>query len=333
MQKHTVSIAFVRAAVDALSPVAAARALDRAGISPELLGVPAARVSARAFAALWLAVARELDDEFFGLDTRRMKVGSFALLCQAVVHCGTIGHALKRCLRTFSVFLDDIDGVVRVEQGEAVVRLTNRIADPERRRFADETFLVMVHGLICWLAGRRIPLLAAEFAWPRPGHADEYRIMFSQRLAFGAPQTCVRFDAKVLGAPVVQDESTLKRFLRSAPQSVFIKYRDQDSWTARLRRRLRGSGEAGWPTLDEVAGELGVPASTLRRRLEAEGTTFQAIKDQLRRDIAIHHLSEGDMSVGDIAARLGFQDASAFYRAFRRWTGSQPGAYRSRHFT
>jgi len=330
MQKHTVSIAFVRAAVEALPPDATARVLDRAGIPSDLLNVPTARVSARAFAALWMAVARDLDDEFFGLDSRRMKVGSFALLCQAVLHCGTIGHALKRCLRTFSIFLDDMEGALRIEHGEAAVRLANRIAEPGRRRFADETFLVMVHGVICWLAGQRIPLLAAEFAWPRPDHAEEYRVMFSQRLAFEAPQTRIRFDARVLAAPVVQDENTLKRFLRSAPQSVFVKYRDEDSWTARLRRRLRGSIDTGWPTLEETAAELRIPSSTLRRRLEAEGTTYQAIKDQLRRDIAIHHLSEGHMSISDIAARLGFQDASAFYRAFRRWTGSQPGEYRSR---
>ncbi|HEU0201452.1 MAG TPA: AraC family transcriptional regulator ligand-binding domain-containing protein, partial [Burkholderiaceae bacterium] len=80
MEKDTVSIYFVNAAVARLSAAAKARVLAAAGLPPELLPVPHARVTAESFAAVWLAVARELDDEFFGLDRRRMKVGSFALL-------------------------------------------------------------------------------------------------------------------------------------------------------------------------------------------------------------------------------------------------------------
>ena len=65
-----------------------------------------------------------------------------------------------------------------------------------------------------------------------------------------------------------------------------------------------------------------------RRRLEAEGTTFQTIKDELRRDTAIHRLSHGSSSVTAIAAELGFQEPSAFRRAFKKWTGKTPGDYR-----
>lgn len=330
-EKHTVAMHFVEAAVAHLGAEARARVLAAAGIPGELTGAASARVTADAFAALWLAVSRELDDEFFGLDRRRMKYGSFALVCHAALPAADLGRALRRALHGFALVLDDVRGELAVEGREAVVRVHDRIADAADRQFADETFLVLVHGLMCWLAGRRIPLTRAEFAYPRPAHAPEYLLMFSRELLFDAPCTAVRFPAVHLDAPVVQDEASLKAFLRQAPRSVFLKYRNEDSWTARVRRRLRGSlGRDAWPRLEDVADEFGVAPTTLRRRLEAEGTSYQGVKDELRRDAAVHHLCGTRLSMAEIASALGFHETSAFHRAFKRWSGVQPGEYRRR---
>lgn len=322
---------FVRAAVARLGRAARERALAQAGIAPTWLEVAHARVPAAAFSTLWLAVARERDCEFFALDRRRMKVGSFALLCQAVITCPTLERALARTLRGFSVFLDDVGGTLAIEGDEAVLGVDNRIAGAAERLFADETFLILVHGLLCWLAGRRIVLRRLALAHPRPAHAAEYTRMYSQHLAFDAARTAVHFDAAVLAAPVVQTAQTLRPFLMTAPQSVFLKYRNEDSWTARLRRRLRGGvGQGAWPVFESLAAELGVTPTTLRRRLEAEGTSYQDVKDRLRSDLAIDRLCHSDLSIDAIAAGLGFHDSSAFHRAFKRWNGVQPGEYRLR---
>lgn len=156
--------------------------------------------------------------------------------------------------------------------------------------------------------------------------------MYCDDLAFDAPQTMMRFEGRALSAPVVQNAATLQQFLRTAPQSVFLKYRNEDSWAAQLRRRLRDTiGEAeDWPTFDALAAELGATPSTLRRRLEREETSYQSIKDQLRNDVAIDYLCSSELSVDEIGARIGFHDASSFHRAFRRWNGVQPGEYRRR---
>ena len=81
------------------------------------------------------------------------------------------------------------------------------------------------------------------------------------------------------------------------------------------------------PLLNAVAARLAVSAQTLRRRLAAEGTSFQQIRDQLRRDAAIAALATGTVSIEDISRRLGFSEPSAFHRAFKRWTGSAPRSY------
>jgi len=331
-EKHTISIYFVNAALMHVTSDGRTRALAAAGIAPQLLEIPYARVPATAYSLLWLAVARELDDEFFRLDRRSMKVGSFALICQAVLPCSDLDRAIKRMTRAFALFLDEVKAELSLEDGDAIIRLTNSIEAEPARRFADETLLVLLHGLMCWLAGRRIALKRVTFAHDRPPYAREYTLMFCERLTFNAPQTTLRFDGAALASPVVQDPKSLHRFLLTAPQSVFLKYRNEDSWGARLRQRLRGSvGEPEtWPVFEALASEFGVAATTLRRRLDREGVSYQTIKDQLRNDVAIHYLCNTALSVDEVAAHLGFQDASAFHRAFKRWNGVQPGEYRRR---
>ena len=334
--QHTVSIAFVRGAVQRLEASARQAVLQRAGIAPELLAADAARVPAAAFAALWLAVGEALDDEFFGLDSRRMKAGSFALLCHALGGQATVDRALRQGLRGFSIFLDDIGVALSIEGADALLAIDNRIAGADARRFADETLLVMVHGLLCWLAGRRVPLSRLDWGHPRPPHADEYRRMFSPTLSFGAVATVARFDARVLRAVTAVTPASLQAFLRQAPQSVFLKQvhhgGGRGGWAERVRRQLRRElVEPPSPeplTVDALARHWGLSPATLRRRLDDEGAGWQVLKDEVRRDLAIHRLADPRLSIEDIAAQLGFNDASSFHRAFRKWTGAAPGAYR-----
>jgi AraC-like DNA-binding protein len=288
-----------------------------------------------------MAVARVLDDEFFGLDARRMKVGTFAMLCHALAGQATVGAALQQALRGFGLFFDDIAASLRVAAGTATLTIDNRIAASltgsldhdarDARRFADETLLVMLHGLLCWLAGRRVPLTRLDWGHPAPAHADEYRRMFSPLQRFDAPATTVQFDARVLAAAVTVNAASLKAFLRDAPQSVFLKQVMATGLSDRVRRLCRAALDRGdaAPTLALLAAALRLSPATLRRRLEGEGASWGHLKDEVRRDLALQLLAEGALSVGDIAARLGFDDASTFYRAFRKWTGSAPGAWRS----
>ena len=90
-----------------------------------------------------------------------------------------------------------------------------------------------------------------------------------------------------------------------------------------MRRQLRDM-----PELNAVATALDVHPQTLRRRLAAEGTTFKDIKNQVRRDTALHFLGKQGLSIEEISHRAGFSESSAFIRAFKAWTGVTPYTYR-----
>ena len=332
MEKGTISICFVKAALEGVR----ARGLDgevlllEAGIHPNLLNAPQARVSAAHYGALWRLIAETLGDELFGLDSRRVKVGSFAMLCRAVIHCATLERALNRGLRFYDLLLDDVIIVLLRDGTAAKLTLHERSArrSSAQRIFAHEGLLIVLHGLACWLVGRRIPITLAEFGYPEPAHSVEYRTRFSARLAFGRPSTSITFDACYLDLPVVQDEQSVKEFLRAIPENILVKYKNTNGLTAKIRARLRQALPDELPDLETLACELHTTPATLRRRLQDEGETYQSIKDQLRRDLAITYLSRSERSVMDIALELGFAEPSAFHRAFKKWTGASPGKHR-----
>lgn len=113
-----------------------------------------------------------------------------------------------------------------------------------------------------------------------------------------------------------------------APANILVRYRHDATLTAAIRTTLRAKPPTAWPNFETLAKQMKIPASTLRRRLRAEGQTYQTIKDEIRRALAIRWLAENEKPVGDIAADLGFAEPSAFHRAFRKWMARSPGAFR-----
>ena len=326
----TVAICFVAAALASVR----ARHLDadalliQVGLSPALLQMPQARVSYKNYGELWRLIALTLDDEFFGQDSRRMKAGSFAMLVHSVVGCKTLGQALERSLRFYGLVLDDVAASLTRHGSEARIVLLENDPGLAPKIFGQEVLLMLVHGVACWLVGRRIPLLRAQFRYAEPAHSAEYRLMYSADLTFDAPHTGIAFAADYLDLPVVQDETSAKEFLRTAPESILVKYKNGSSLRARIRRRLRQMLPGEVPDFETLAAELNMTTATMRRRLHEEGASYQEIKDQLRRDLAIGYLSHSERSVMDIALQLGFSERSAFHRAFRKWTGAAPGEFR-----
>ncbi|MCW2271519.1 HTH-type transcriptional regulator VirS [compost metagenome] len=326
--KGTTSISLVREALfgAAQRGLCTALPLQQARIDPQLLLSPNARVSAAAFSRLWVALSDMLDDEFFAIDSHPLRRGSFRLMCHATIGCESLEQALRRILAFLRMGLDDLYGELKVEGDSAHIIIHDH--GIERRLFSYGTWLILVHGLLCWLGNRRIPLQALSFRTPRPNDDSDYRMRFCEHIEFGAPVTLVRFDASFLKLKVAQSHESLATFLRESPASLLVKYRNDASLSAQVRQRLRNHRPEDWPALDEIANQLSMSSSTLQRRLQAEGVSYQGLKDSLRRDMAINFLGQSDLTVCEVAAQAGFQETSAFHRAFKKWTGVSPGAYR-----
>lgn len=307
--------------------------LDAAEVDAACLADPGLRVPLARYTALYSLVTRALDDEAFGLFSQPMAVGSFELLCRAVVSAPTLARALERASRYLRILLPDVTVSLRRKADTAHLVVAERRplaerADDARRVFAYEWLLRLIHGLACWLAGRGLALDRVAFPYPRPAHADDYALIYTEHAEFGAPMLDAAFEATLLDLPIRRDEAAVELFLRGAPASITALYRRDREMVLNVREMLRSALPANLD-LDQVASALHLSPRTLHRRLADEGASFRGVKDALRRDLALAQLSKTRDTVARIAGDLGYADTSAFFRAFADWTGMAPTAYRA----
>ncbi|MFZ4478832.1 MAG: AraC family transcriptional regulator [Rhodoferax sp.] len=302
--------------------------LRRAGIAPALLDSPLSRVTQGQYATLILVLRRVTRDELWGLCRHPLKLGSFVHCCRILVQCQTLGEALHSGFQFYHLMLEDFVPRLAVEQGVASVRLVSHGAGDQRQAYAERSFCFFTYGLACWLVARRVPLLDVIYPGENALHSSDAGRLFQAPVRYGQKQFGFRFDARWLELPVVQNRQSLQEFLQQAPASLLVKYRDQTRLTERIRRLLRRHLAGELPSLEVVSQSLAMTPQTLRRRLLLEGQGYQTIKDDLRRDVAIEYLARPQLTLPEIAIRLGFSEASTFHRAFKGWTGLSPGVYR-----
>ena len=294
----------------------------------QVMRASAGRVPVKHYARFWRRLRRTIQDEFFLMDQRKMRPGSFAFMCTMAAQQPTVGQGLEVALQFLSLVFADKRAVLRTEHSMAAVVLREESPEPSRA-FTYFTFWMYVHGLTCWLANQRIALLSVDSRGPAPEFLDDYRVMFSDNLRFDCQQSQILFSADILNVPIKRTAQDLERFLRHAPNNIIVKYRDEQSLTSQIRRQLLHSDPKCWPDAVYSAADLFVSVSTLQRRLNEEGQSYQRLKDAVRSSLAVKWLADEHYTFVDIASALGFADVSSFYKAFRKWTGTQPSHYRS----
>ncbi|MBB5122811.1 AraC family transcriptional regulator [Streptomyces eurocidicus] len=334
MSRRTITVHYVRAALGGARRLGidTVPLLQGARIPPLLVGDDRARVTPEQFARLVTALRRATGDEFLGLGPAPSRAGTFAMMCYACVACRDLGGALERGTRFYGLFPGGPDLVLERAEGEVVFAVRSDLRGFAEGRFLTECLIVIWHRLASWLIGRRIPLRWAEFAYPAPPYASEYDQLFGCPVRFGARRTGTGFDPRWLAAPLVQDETALEELLRRAPAELLSRREYGTTVAEQVRRSLvlamRERRAARLPEVAQLASLLAVSPATLRRRLREEGTSYRRLTDQVRQEAAVSSLLEGREPIAELAARLGFSEDTAFHRAFRRWTGTTPGAYR-----
>jgi len=178
------------------------------------------------------------------------------------------------------------------------------------------------------VAGRPVTVEKVEIEFPAPAYAERYEALFGCAVEFEAGANRLRLSAESLALRNPDHcPGTWHHLLELCEREL-----DQLTRTRSLRERviqLLGPLLHGRePDLQEVAGQLQLPAWTLRRKLAEEGTQFRAILNDTRRDLATAYIRDTELAFGEIAYLLGFASAEAFQRAFKRWLGQTPGDYR-----
>jgi AraC-like DNA-binding protein len=325
----TIPVAFVNGMLSGIQArgETVAPFLDAAGIPEALLDDTAARVTATQYIALFQTLIEQRADEGLGFFSHRLKRGCFALIARSALNAPNLEQAILRISKTFALLQDDVELMLVKERELAGIALHFPKASAPPPVFVHEFMLRVFWRLTAWLAGGRLPAARVDLAFPPPSHSASYAVIFPGALRFQHPQTALWFDAAMLRETRHHGHEELRDFLAHAQANIILPSRGERITSGRVRGYLQQK-QPDWPDLPAVSHALHMSQATLQRRLAFEGTAFQTLKDELRRDLAIARLSTSNVSMAQIAQELGFADNAAFQRAFKRWVGSAPGAYR-----
>jgi AraC-like DNA-binding protein len=297
-------------------------------ISPRLLLEDNARISIERYADLQVNTMLAMGDEALGYATRRMPIGCWSMMCHAVIGCETLGQALSRYCRFYQLFEFGVHPCLEEEGGQARIRLVQLDDNVDSVPYLSDMVLFNAHRFASWLVQEHLPIQVVELNYAPLAQPIDYRHMYlANPVEFERPQSQLVLSRSLLDKRVTQNETSLRHFLRHPALIMLTQDYASNSWTSRVRHIVRRN-LGDMPELNEVATMLEVHPQTLRRRLSSEGATFKEIKNQMRRDTALHFLGKQGLSIEEIAHRAGFSESSAFIRAFKGWTGVTPYTYR-----
>ena len=270
---------------------------------------------------------------------------AFRMMCYCIISCTTLRDALQRAQRFDSLLYPIIGHRVEFEETESGSARLSYVVDEGKNQdafapgkwtleeclsVAKSSGIETWYGLCGWLIGRDIESIKVmiDSAPISPAYAERMKKLYGCPVQFEADETSIEFSGEYLDYRIVHNSRSLEEFLDTGPYQLWSSDSKVVSTSAAIRSLLGTDFRTGVPSFEEMAKNMHMSPSTLRRHLLAEGTSYQKIKDESRREIAIEMLCFGDAKIGEISEHVGFSDTSSFVRSFRSWTGSTPKAYR-----
>ena len=321
----SVSVILVRPLALALSSSAAglAELWRETDLTPAMLADADARVSPSQLCVGWAAAIRLTGDPTLALRiAEATPAGAFGIVEYICRSAPTLGDALTQWCRYLRI-LDDAVNVGLVDLGASTALRVIEESEAPAPASHELCFALVVRHARTMLQG---DLRVKEVAYAHDATAAQaarHRAFFDAPVRFGAEHTELVLSTDTLAAPLVTADPNLLAILRPSAEEALAREAVTAPLTDQVRRSLRTALRDDDALLDAVAKRLGVTGRTLQRRLKDEGTVFQTLRDELRKDLADRYLGQG-MSFAEISFLLGFSEPSAFFRAFKRWTGLTP---------
>jgi AraC-like DNA-binding protein len=329
-QEPTVSMHVVRALVGAVERAGVQRQtfLREAGLDSARLDALEQRVARSEVHRLCELVMDMTGDPAIGLHwAERLTAHSFTPVSHLIAHGASLRQGFAS-LSQFSRLLSDEPSYELREDGDkvAVRCLSSADESPRMQRFlAEMTLASFFHILRAFSVDARAELVS--FSYPAPSYRDEYARVFKGAERFEQPFTGIVFDGALLSVASPHDDPGVHEALRGLAERRMSRLTQNESFAQRVKQFLV---EHDWPqrvAMEAAARALGLSARTLRRRLLAEGRSYQEVENDALASVAKRLLRDKQHTIQETAHQMGFSDTTAFHRAFKRWTGTTPSAY------
>jgi AraC-like DNA-binding protein len=299
------------------------------GIDPARAEVSGSRVSREAVMRLWEVAAAQTNDPSIGLVVgSKVRATTFYALGMAFVTCETLRHSLELLCRYYQVIATVPMHLELIDRGKTTaLEITYTDRQYPLLPIPFDSFIASIIGF-CRLASKpEFKPVEVRLACGDNDRGGDYRALFQSTVVFDAKKNALVFDRASLDEPLPGRSIDLFH----ATDRILAQYiaaLNPDKVSTEVRKMLLGLLPTGRASQDEIARHLNMSRSTLQRRLQQEKTNYKELLESTRCSLALEYVKEGQHSLSYVAFLLGFSDQSNFSRAFRRWTGVSPKAFR-----
>ncbi|AKD58269.1 AraC family transcriptional regulator [Spirosoma radiotolerans] len=281
--------------------------------------------------ALWLNATRLSQDPLFGLHFgESMQVAALGVVGELIRYSRTIGEALTHATAFAHLITDWL--TMEVVSGDQAFTIQFKLSTSRRaespivfRQMMNFFMAFTLHEVDGLVLGKIQPI---KVAMPVNGEdlAEYERVLRCQSIQ-NSDKYEIEFDTRFWEEPILTADYELQAVLLRKISTLEETHRQTTSLSERITNYLLANAYLGVPTLDAIASNLNVSSRSLQRKLQEEGVTYQQLADSMRKSLALHYLQAGRHPVKEVSYILGYNELSAFNRAFRRWTGTTPVSY------
>jgi AraC-like DNA-binding protein len=305
-----------------------AAVFERAGLDPSRWNEPGARFDDDKLDRAWILATELTGDPCIGLRVaRHFSPASLQALGFVWLTSDSLLDALSRLVHYFRAVSNTIELELAVAGEECRLSIA-RVMHLRRSRDQSRDALWAAVISLCRIStSEDFTPLALQLERPEPPCVADFYALFRAPIGFGAPRDTMVFRRAEVERPL----PTANRGLARANEQIVADYMarlDQTRFADRVRLKLVESLPGGGAEVEDVARSLNVSVRTLQRRLAQEQTSWSALLDEARHELALRFIGERQMPVKEATYVLGFSEPSNFTRAFKRWTGLSPTAYR-----
>lgn len=277
---------------------------------------------------LWMNASRLTSDPLFGLHFgESLQLSALGIVGEIIKSSNTVGEALTQAASLISLFTDLFRLEVSRKRSSFLIHVKTTKDQSDlpfpTQQMRDLLMVFLIHELDGLLL-EKIKPIAARFSFHTESRSEYERVLRCK--ASKAAECSLEFPLSYWNEPVLSANYELQQQLLQKVKSD--KGNAKDTFLhERLQSYLLSHAYLGILSLEDVASNFNMSARNLQRRLREEGTTFQQVADGVRKSLAQHYLSSGSYQLKEISTILGYNELSAFSRAFKRWTGKAPGAF------
>ena len=303
--------------------------LDRASLSKSALYQSGAAIRGRDFVSIITVISDAKGDAFLGLTQRPLKPGSSDLQIDLALACSTLGAALRQMVKLLSLLAEGIELQVDFTDSEMTFSVRQLRPDLDPDDFLADYLLVLMHRTLSWLVGHLVPIKRVEVNWSENINSGRLSSLLMDSWSDNCGRSAIVFNRKYSALPIVRTHQEWRQHVQMVREGILNWPHEETGIKSKLLAQFRLALSSAEPdiTIGKIASSLCLTAQTLRRQLQDEGTSYQDLLDDLRRDMAIDLLYMQELSVAEVAERLGFSEPRSFSRAFKTWTGLTPSRY------